>query len=51
MNCKEARRWMSPYIDSELGKTKTFEISEHLRYCPACAERFAADGDPYSAAC
>jgi len=45
MNCKEARRWMSPYIDSELGKTKTFEISEHLRDCTACAARFAAESD------
>jgi hypothetical protein len=40
MNCHEARKWISPYLDSELGKTKTFEVSEHLRHCPACAARF-----------
>lgn len=40
MNCKEVRKWMSPYLDSELGATKTFEISEHLRNCPKCKARF-----------
>lgn len=40
MNCREVRRWLSPYLDSELGKTKTFEVSEHLRLCAACATRF-----------
>lgn len=40
MNCRDVRRWISPYLDSELDQTKTFEISEHLRVCDACAERF-----------
>ncbi len=40
MNCREVRRWLSPYLDSELGKTKTFEVSEHLRQCESCATRF-----------
>ncbi len=40
MNCREVRRWLSPYLDSELGKTKTFEVSEHLRQCEVCATRF-----------
>ena len=40
MNCREARTWMSPYLDSELGPTKTFEVSEHLRTCAACERRF-----------
>ena len=40
MNCRDVRRWISPYLDSELDQTKTFEISEHLRVCEACAERF-----------
>lgn len=44
MNCRDTRRWMSPYLDSELGKTKTFEISEHLRQCEPCAERFEREG-------
>lgn len=40
MNCREVRRWLSPYLDSELGETKTFEVSEHLRQCNPCATRF-----------
>jgi hypothetical protein len=40
MNCQEARRWISPYLDSELGHTKTFEVSEHLSVCDACRRRF-----------
>lgn len=43
MNCNEARRWMSPYLDSELGATKTFEVSEHVRTCTTCAARFEAE--------
>ncbi|MCG8403868.1 MAG: zf-HC2 domain-containing protein [Phycisphaerales bacterium] len=40
MNCKDVRKWMSPYMDSELDPTKIFEISEHLRSCPKCKARF-----------
>ena len=43
MNCREARKWLSPYLDSELEQTKTFEVSEHLRVCPDCADRFEAE--------
>ncbi len=43
MNCKEARKWISPYLDSELGQTKTFDVSEHLRNCSKCAARFSAE--------
>ncbi len=43
MNCHEARKWLSPYLDSELGATKTFEVSEHLRRCGGCKDRFAAE--------
>lgn len=43
MNCSEARRWLSPYLDSELDPTKTFAISEHLRVCDACRRRFDAE--------
>jgi len=35
---------MSPYFDSELGQTKTYEISEHLQQCEKCARRFEAEG-------
>lgn len=44
MKCHEARKWMSPYLDSELGQTKTYEVSEHLQQCEACAERFEGEG-------
>ncbi len=43
MNCKEAGKWISPYLDSELGQTKTFDVSEHLRSCSKCAARFSAE--------
>lgn len=43
MNCQETRKWMSPYLDSELGSTKTFELREHLRTCPECMGRFEAE--------
>lgn len=43
MNCREAAQYMSPYLDSELGATKTYELSEHLRGCSACRERFEAE--------
>lgn len=43
MNCMETRRWMSPYVDSELGQTKTFEIDDHLAKCPTCAARFTLE--------
>lgn len=49
MNCNEIRNWMSPYLDSELGQTKTFEVSEHLRRCPTCAKRFDAEREVDSA--
>lgn len=40
MNCGEARKWISPYLDSELDATKTFEVSQHLEACPPCRKRF-----------
>lgn len=40
MNCGEARKWISPYLDSELDATKTFEVSQHLEACPPCRRRF-----------
>ncbi len=44
MKCHEARKWMSPYLDSELGQTKTYEVSEHLQQCGDCAQRFEGEG-------
>ncbi len=43
MNCQQARRCLSPYLDSELDPTATFAISEHLRVCEACRRRFEAE--------
>lgn len=43
MNCRQARRCMSPYLDSELDPTTTFAISEHLRLCESCWRRFEAE--------
>jgi|GEM_PF-6621326 len=43
MNCNDARRRLSPYLDSELGSSETFAISEHLRSCSACFDLFDAE--------
>ncbi len=43
MKCHDAQKWFSPYLDSELDQTKTFELSQHLQSCTACAHRFEAE--------
>jgi len=43
VNCNEARRYISPYLDSELDATTIYEISRHLEACPDCARLFAAE--------
>lgn len=40
MNCQQARKWISPYLDSELDPSTTFEVSQHLERCQACRARF-----------
>ena len=40
MKCRDALRHLSPYIDSELDATRTYEISRHLIACPTCSKRF-----------
>jgi hypothetical protein len=40
MQCQDARKWISPYLDSELDPTKTFEVSQHLESCAPCRSRF-----------
>ncbi|HNO77580.1 MAG TPA: zf-HC2 domain-containing protein [Phycisphaerae bacterium] len=40
MTCQQCRQWWSPYMDSELDASKTFEVSEHLRLCESCRVRF-----------
>ncbi len=44
MQCQEARNWISPYLDSELDPTKTFEVSQHLESCAPCRDRFKKEG-------
>ncbi len=44
MRCQEARKWISPYLDSELDPTKTFEVSQHLESCAPCRARFQKEG-------
>lgn len=43
MRCQEARRLISPYLDSELLGQEAFAVSRHLEQCPECARRFAAE--------
>jgi len=43
MKCHQARIYMSPYLDSELDPTTTYEVSRHLETCTACAGHFAAE--------
>ncbi len=43
MNCKEARRYINLFIDSELDSKTNFEISEHLSSCEDCSKRFAQE--------
>ncbi len=45
MTCDQCRRWWSPYLDSELDASKTFEVSEHLRVCESCRARFESEKD------
>lgn len=43
MKCEEVRRYVSPYLDSELGGTTNFEIVRHLELCAACRARFESE--------
>jgi len=43
MDCKQCRRWWSPYLDSELDAGTTFQVAEHLRLCAVCRRRFEAE--------
>ena len=40
MKCQEVRRYLSPYLDSALEATTTYDISRHLERCAACARVF-----------
>lgn len=43
MNCKEAKRYINVFIDSELDAKTNLEISEHLSSCDNCKRRFAQE--------
>lgn len=40
MQCNEVRRWISPYLDSELDPHTSFEIAQHLEACAECRQMF-----------
>ena len=43
MNCAEALKFLSPYIDSKLDPKTSFEIARHLEHCASCTARFAQE--------
>lgn len=43
MKCQQAHVFLSPYLDSELDSTTTYEVSRHLEGCPDCAQLFGAE--------
>ncbi len=43
MKCDEVQTLHGPYLDSELDARTTLEIEEHLKSCPECARRLAAE--------
>lgn len=43
MKCQQARIYLSPYLDSELDPTTTYEVSRHLEGCADCAQIFKAE--------
>src|SRR5205823_3674481 len=43
MRCHEARKFLGPYLDSELDAKTSLEIEQHLEACPDCARVFAAE--------
>ncbi|WP_172613493.1 zf-HC2 domain-containing protein [Moorella sp. E306M] len=42
MNCRQARRLLSPYFDNEVGVKERDAIEKHLAVCPACREELEA---------
>lgn len=43
MNCRDVRRYINLFIDSELDSKTNLEISEHLSSCEDCSKRFAQE--------
>jgi len=42
MNCNETERWLDAYCDGELEVPRSLELEEHMRGCPACAQKRAS---------
>ena len=42
MDCKDAHKLLSPFLDNELSARDTFPVAEHLDVCPACQQELAA---------
>jgi anti-sigma factor RsiW len=43
MRCHEVRRFIGPYLDSELDARTSLEIEQHLENCSECARVFEAE--------
>ena len=43
MNCKKLEPLVTPYVDSELDAANRAELDAHLRVCPPCHSRVAAE--------
>jgi anti-sigma factor RsiW len=41
--CREIHRLTTPYIDAEASQTDLATVERHLRRCPACQRRIAAE--------
>lgn len=39
MNCQEARKFLSAFVDDELDVRTNVEVLEHIEMCPSCAAR------------
>jgi predicted anti-sigma-YlaC factor YlaD len=45
MKCPDVIGFLSPYLDSELDTTTTFQIQAHLGNCESCRKRFDQEGE------
>jgi len=43
MRCQDCRRYLNPYMDSELDAKTCTDIANHLAGCEACSKRFAQE--------
>jgi anti-sigma factor RsiW len=43
MHCRDLQHLWAPYVDGEAGEADAFVVERHLRRCPACEQRLAAE--------